>query len=102
MADVAERSGARHGGPAPGPPGHGARLDRIPLFSLHRRLAVAVGLGTFFDLYDIFHVGVLAAMLATQRELSSDGTALVIASASSPARSSSAASPTATAAGACS
>jgi hypothetical protein len=31
-----------------------ARLDRIPPFSLHRRMCVAVGFANFFDLYDIF------------------------------------------------
>lgn len=57
-----------------------ARLDRIPLFSLHRRFAVAVGLGTFFDLFDIFLGGVLATVLASEWDLSSTGTALVIGS----------------------
>jgi hypothetical protein len=43
-----------------------ARLDRIPPFSLHRRMCVAVGFANFFDLYDIFLGGVLAAVLAEQ------------------------------------
>jgi len=37
-----------------------ARLDRIPPFSLHRRMCVAVGFANFFDLYDIFLGGVLS------------------------------------------
>ena len=41
-----------------------ARLDRLPPFSTHRRLVLVIGLGTFFDLYDIFLGGVLAAVLA--------------------------------------
>ena len=41
-----------------------ARLDRLPPFSTYRRLVVVIGLGTFFDLYDIFLGGVLAAVLA--------------------------------------
>jgi MFS transporter, putative metabolite:H+ symporter len=57
-----------------------ARLDRIPLFSMHRRLAIVVGIGTFFDLYDIFLGGVLAAVLADSWNLTTDGKALVIAS----------------------
>jgi putative MFS transporter len=57
-----------------------ARMDRIPLFSLHRRLAIVVGLGTFFDLYDIFLAGVLAAVLAGDWHLSTNGKALVIGS----------------------
>ena len=52
----------------------------MPLFSMHRRLAVVVGIGTFFDLYDIFLGGVLAAVLAEEWDLSTNGKALVIAS----------------------
>jgi putative MFS transporter len=66
--------------PPPDDPGIGARLDRIPLFSMHRRFAIAVGLGTFFDLYDIFLGGVLAAVLSDQWNLTSNGKALVISS----------------------
>jgi len=58
-----------------------ARLDRIPLFSMHRRLAVVVGLGTFFDLYDIFLSGVLAAVLAEPWQLGTNGKAALISSA---------------------
>src|SRR3954452_20475555 len=57
-----------------------ARLDRIPPFRLHRRMGVAVGLACFFDLYDIFLGGVLAAVLAEQWDLGTGGKALVISS----------------------
>lgn len=57
-----------------------ARLDRIPPFKLHRRMGVAVGFGNFFDLYDIFLGGVLAAVLADEWGLSTSGKALVISS----------------------
>src|ERR1700759_48440 len=57
-----------------------ARLDRIPPFGLHRRMGVAVGFANFFDLYDVFLGGVLAAVLADQRGPSTNGKALVIAS----------------------
>jgi MFS transporter, putative metabolite:H+ symporter len=40
-----------------------ARLDRLPLYGMHRRLALVVGIGTFFDPYNIFLGGVLAAVL---------------------------------------
>ena len=43
-----------------------ARLDRIPPIRMHRRMAVAVGFANFFDLYDIFLGGVLAAALASR------------------------------------
>ena len=33
---------------------------------MHRRMSVAVGFANFFDLYDIFLGGVLAAVLAEQ------------------------------------
>jgi putative MFS transporter len=47
---------------------------------MHRRLSVAVGFANFFDLYDIFLGGVLAAVLASAWGLSTDGKALVIGS----------------------
>jgi len=57
-----------------------ARLDRIPPIRMHKRMAVAVGFANFFDLYDIFLGGVLAAVLAETWGLSTNGKALVIAS----------------------
>jgi putative MFS transporter len=58
-----------------------ARLDRLPPFSTHRRLVLVIGLGTFFDLYDIFLGGVLAAVLAEPWHLGTNGKAALIASA---------------------
>jgi MFS transporter, putative metabolite:H+ symporter len=43
-------------------------------------MAVAVGFANFFDLYDIFLGGVLAAVLAEAWGLDTNGKALVIAS----------------------
>ena len=57
-----------------------ARLDRIPPFRLHRRMGIAVGFACFFDLYDIFLGGVLAAVLAEEWDLGTSGKALVISS----------------------
>jgi MFS transporter, putative metabolite:H+ symporter len=57
-----------------------ARLDRIPPCRLHRRMGIAVGFACFFDLYDIFLGGVLAAVLAEQWDLGTNGKALVISS----------------------
>src|ERR1700754_1106188 len=80
MADVLPGVEGRRESPPPRRPTIAARIDRIPLFSLHRRLAIVVGLGTFFDLYDIFLGGVLAAVLADDWHLGTNGKALVIAS----------------------
>src|SRR4051795_2929878 len=63
-----------------GSPTVAARLDRIPPIRMHRRMAVVVGFANFFDLYDIFLGGVLAAVLAEPWNLSTNGKALVIAS----------------------
>src|SRR3954466_11096809 len=57
-----------------------ARLDRIPPFRMHRRMGIAVGFACFFDLYDIFLGGVLAAVLEEQWHLGTSGKALVISS----------------------
>ena len=57
-----------------------SRIDRLPIFSLHRRLMVVLGIGTFFDLYDIFLGGVLAAVLAEPFNLDATGKAFVIGS----------------------
>ncbi|HEX6467909.1 MAG TPA: hypothetical protein VF069_02360, partial [Streptosporangiaceae bacterium] len=58
-----------------------ARLDRLPVSRWHWALIVVVGLGTFFDLYEIFLGGVLGAVLTEQWGLDTTGKALVIASA---------------------
>lgn len=57
-----------------------SRIDRLPLFSLHRWLAFVLGIGTFFDLYDIFLGGLLGAVLTPIFHLNAVQTALVIAS----------------------
>ncbi|ATY83971.1 MFS transporter [Kyrpidia spormannii] len=36
-----------------------ARLDRLPVTSLHRKLMWLVGIGVFFDLYDVFLAGIM-------------------------------------------
>jgi MFS transporter, putative metabolite:H+ symporter len=54
-------------------------LDRLPVTGWHWRLTILVGLGSFFDLYEVFLGGVLAPVLATEFGLGSTGKALVIA-----------------------
>jgi MFS transporter, putative metabolite:H+ symporter len=54
-------------------------LERLPVSRWHWRLVVLVGLGTFFDLYEVFLGGVLAPVLAKEFGLGSTGKAMVIA-----------------------
>ncbi|ARF54593.1 MFS transporter [Streptomyces gilvosporeus] len=56
-----------------------ARLDRLPPSRWHRRLTLTVGIGAFFDLYEIFLGGVLAAVLAAQWHLGDVAKSAVIA-----------------------
>src|SRR3954467_6436386 len=55
-------------------------LERLPVSRWHWRLVVLVGIGTFFDLYEIFLGGVLAPILAKEFALGSIGKAAVVAS----------------------
>ncbi|MFD7664579.1 MFS transporter [Streptomyces sp. NPDC059788] len=57
----------------------GARLDRLPPSRWHRRLTLTVGVGAFFDLYEIFLGGVLAAVLAERWHLDHTAKSWVIA-----------------------
>ncbi|MEU9123014.1 MFS transporter [Streptomyces sp. NPDC048506] len=56
-----------------------ARLDRLPPSRWHRRITLVVGIGAFFDLYEIFLGGVLAAVLADQWHLGHTAKSAVIA-----------------------
>ncbi|MFB4304121.1 MFS transporter [Actinomadura sp. NTSP31] len=58
-----------------------ARLDRLPMSRWHWALITVVGLGTFFDLYEVFLGGVLGAVLTEQWHLGTTGKSAVIASA---------------------
>ena len=60
--------------------GAGTILERLPLSGWHRRLVVIVGLGSFFDLYEVFLGGVLAPILAKEFALGTTGKAAVVAS----------------------
>jgi MFS transporter, putative metabolite:H+ symporter len=57
-----------------------SRIDRLPLSSIHRKLAFVLGVGTFFDLYDIFLGGLLGAVLVEPFHLTTLETALIISS----------------------
>ncbi|MEV6259589.1 MFS transporter [Streptomyces sp. NPDC051784] len=56
------------------------RLDRLPVGPWHRRLTAIVGVGAFFDLYEVFLGGVLAAVLAESWHLSGTEKSWLIAS----------------------
>lgn len=57
------------------------RLDALPVSGWHRRITAIVGIGSFFDLYEVFLGGVLATVLAEQWGLGTTGKAMVIAAA---------------------
>jgi putative MFS transporter len=46
-----------------------ARLNRLPPIRTHRRATIIAGIGTFFDLFDIFLAGVLGTVLTQQFQL---------------------------------
>jgi MFS transporter, putative metabolite:H+ symporter len=54
-------------------------LDQLPVSRWHWRLVVLVGLGSFFDLYEVFLGGVLAPVLAKEFGLGTLGKSMVIA-----------------------
>jgi MFS transporter, putative metabolite:H+ symporter len=74
----------------PGPTGHqpgapgatvAARMNRLPITRTHRTATVAVGLGLFFDFYEIFLTGVLSTALVSEFHLSKAQLPALLASA---------------------
>ncbi len=57
------------------------RLDRLPVGRVHRKVVVAIGLGLFFEVYEIFLSSTIATALKT--EYGFGGTALQVLMASS-------------------
>lgn len=55
-----------------------ARLDRLPLTRWHWKITLIVGIGSFFDLYEVFLGGVLGPVLAKEWSLGPAGKSLVI------------------------
>ena len=47
-----------------------ARLNRLPPIPAHRTATIITGIGSFFDLFDIFLAGVLGTVLTQQFALS--------------------------------
>lgn len=46
-----------------------ARMDGLPITRTHRRATVAVGLGLFFEFYEVFLAGVLSSVLVNEFHL---------------------------------
>jgi MFS transporter, putative metabolite:H+ symporter len=65
---------------APSTGGASAVLETLPLSRWHKLIVVLVGIGSFFDLYEVFLGGVLAPILAKQFALGSLGKAAVVGS----------------------
>jgi MFS transporter, putative metabolite:H+ symporter len=59
----------------------GRRLDSLPVGPMHRKVVVAIGLGLFFEIYEIFLSSTISTTLKAQYHL--DGTALKLLLASS-------------------
>jgi MFS transporter, putative metabolite:H+ symporter len=51
-------------------PSIAARLNRLPPTRIHRDATIIAGIGSFFDLFDIFLAGVLGTVLTAQFQLS--------------------------------
>ena len=56
------------------------RLNRLPIVRTHRAATVIVGVGVFFDLFDIFLAGVLGTVLTRQVRLTATELQVVLAS----------------------
>lgn len=65
---------------APSTGGASTVLETLPLSRWHRLIVVVVGIGSFFDLYEVFLGGVLAPILAKEFALGSIGKAAVVGS----------------------
>ncbi|MFJ9472267.1 MFS transporter [Streptomyces caniferus] len=78
MTDTTSPTPERRGGTPIGSRA-AARLDRLPPSRWHRRITLIVGIGAFFDLYEIFLGGVLAAALTEQWHLGHTAKSWVIA-----------------------
>lgn len=63
-----------------GGPSIAGRMDRLPLIGMHRKATTAVGLGLFFDMYEIFLTPVLSTALVQEFQLSKAELPLVLAS----------------------
>ena len=74
-------SGTGDGGVPPGVPSVGHLLDEAPRSTFHRRTVLVSGVGFFTDAYDLFVIGTVSTIVATQWHLSTVETSWVTGSA---------------------
>jgi MFS transporter, putative metabolite:H+ symporter len=55
-------------------------MNRLPITSWHRRATIVIGLGLFFDIYEVFLAGVLGSVLGHRFHLGSTELSLLLAS----------------------
>jgi putative MFS transporter len=58
----------------------GQRLDHLPVGPMHRKVVLAVGLGLFFEIYEIFLSSTISTTLKTQYDLGGTELKLLLAS----------------------
>jgi putative MFS transporter len=58
----------------------GHRLDHLPVGPIHRRVVIAIGLGLFFEVYEIFLSSTIATALSTRYGLGGTALQLLLAS----------------------
>ena len=58
-----------------------ARMDRLPIVPTHLRATVIIGVGLFFDIYEIFLSGTLSTVLKSEFGLGGNGLTLLLSSA---------------------
>jgi MFS transporter, putative metabolite:H+ symporter len=56
------------------------RMDRLPVQSIHRKITAIIGIGLFFDIYDIFLAGTISTVLAKKFHVGSGVLPLLIGS----------------------
>jgi MFS family permease len=61
-------------------PDVGSQLDALPVTRAHRKIVVAIGLGLFFEVYEIFVSSSIASALKTEYHLGGTTVALLMAS----------------------
>lgn len=62
-------------------PSIAARMDRLPITPLHVKATIVIGLGLFFDIYEIFLSGTLSTVLKQQFALGGNGLTWLLSSA---------------------